>query len=153
MGKQPVQGQKKSKDAIAKAASQKKAGAKVHLPLVRNGPREKSKKKPITLSSLIKPPTTDLSLVSPNSENTFPPPLSSKNTKLLDLSPESSLENVSRTDQSEPLKATADKPCSLQCKLLRRLHPSLPKPNRLPRRESPKRNDVVSHIDIYSLLN
>jgi small subunit ribosomal protein S25e len=28
MGKQPVQGQKKSKDAIAKAASQKKAGAK-----------------------------------------------------------------------------------------------------------------------------
>jgi len=32
MGKQPVQGQKKSKDAIAKAASQKKAGAKVHIP-------------------------------------------------------------------------------------------------------------------------
>ena len=33
MGKQPVQGQKKSKDAIAKAASQTKAGVKVPLPL------------------------------------------------------------------------------------------------------------------------
>jgi hypothetical protein len=29
MGKQPVQGQKKSKDAMAKAANQKKGGAKV----------------------------------------------------------------------------------------------------------------------------
>lgn len=29
MGKQPVQGQKKSKDSITKAAAQKKGGAKV----------------------------------------------------------------------------------------------------------------------------
>jgi hypothetical protein len=151
MGKQPVQGQKKTKDAIAKAASQKKAGAKVHLLLVRNGPREKSKKKPIMLFSSIKPPTTDLSLVSPNSESISPPLLSSKNTKLLDLLLESSLENVSRMDQSDQLKTTADKLCSLQCKLLRRLHPLLPKPNRLLRRENPKRNDVVSHIHINSL--
>ena len=153
MGKQPVQGQKKSKDAISKAASQKKAGAKVHIPLVRNGPREKSKKKLITPSSSIKPPTTDLSLVSPNSENTSPLLLSSKNTKSLAQSPEPSLENVSRMDQSDQLKATADKPCSLPFKLLRRLPQLLPKLKRLPRKESPKRNDAVSHIDIYSLSN
>ena len=30
MGKQPTTGQKKSKDSIAKAASQKKGGHKVH---------------------------------------------------------------------------------------------------------------------------
>jgi hypothetical protein len=151
MGKQPVQGQKKSKDAIAKAASQKKAGAKVHIPLVRNGPREKSKKKLITPSSLIKPHTTDLSLVSPNSENTSQPPPSSKNTKSLAQSPEPFLENVSRTDQLDQLKATADKPCSLPSKLLRRLLPSLRKPKRLPKKESPKRNDAVSHIDLSIL--
>ena len=81
MGKQPVQGQKKSKDAIAKAASQKKAGAKVILLTFRNGPREKSKKKPITPYSSIKLPTTDSSPVSPNSANTSQPQPLSKNTK------------------------------------------------------------------------
>ena len=143
MGKQPVQGQKKTKDAIAKAASQKKAGAKVHLLLVRNGPREKSKKKPIMLSSSIKPPTTDLSLVSPNSESISPPLLSSKNTKLLDLLLESSLENVSRMDQSERLRIIAGKLCSLQCKLLKRLLQWLLRLSRLPRRVNLKRNDVI----------
>jgi len=82
MGKQPVQGQKKSKDAIAKAASQKKAGAKVNLLTLRNGPREKSKKKLITPYSLIKLLMTDLSLVSLNLANTSQPQHLSKNTKL-----------------------------------------------------------------------
>ncbi len=43
MGKQPVQGQKKSKDAVLKAATQKKkaGGAKVLYHLCRNGPRVK----------------------------------------------------------------------------------------------------------------
>lgn len=147
MGKQPVQGQKKTKDAIAKAASQKKAGAKVHLLLVRNGPREKSKKKLITLSSSIKPPTTDSSPVFPNLENTFPLQLLSKNTKLSVQSPEYYLENVSKTVQLDQLKTTVDKLCLLQSKLLRRLLPLLPKPNRLPRRENPKRNDAICHLN------
>jgi hypothetical protein len=82
MGKQPVQGQKKTKDAIAKAASQKKAGAKVNQFTFRNGLREKLKKKLIMLYSSIKPPTTGLSLVSPNSANTSQPLLLSKNIKL-----------------------------------------------------------------------
>jgi hypothetical protein len=151
MGKQPVQGQKKSKDAIAKAASQKKAGAKVYLPLSRNGPREKSKKKLITPYSLIKPPMTDISQVSPNLENTSPPQFLSKNTKSWAQSPESSLENVSKTDQSKQLKATADKPCSLLCKLLRRLPLSSFRPNKPPKKESLKRNDAICHLDTYSL--
>jgi len=33
--------------------------------------------------------------------------------------------------------------------LLKKLPQSLPKLKRLPRKESPKRNDAVSHIDIY----
>lgn len=45
MGKQPTLGQKKGKDAIAKAATQKQGGAKVIIILIRNGPKEKSKKK------------------------------------------------------------------------------------------------------------
>jgi len=151
MGKQPVQGQKKSKDAIAKAASQKKAGAKVYLPLSRNGPREKSKKKLITPYSLIKPLMTDLSQVSPNLENTSPPQVLSKNTKSWAQSPEPSLENVSKTDQSEQLKPTADKPCSLPYRLLKRLPLLLPKPNRSPRKESLKRNDAICHLNIDSL--
>ena len=151
MGKQPVQGQKKSKDAISKAASQKKAGAKVYLPSSRNGPREKSKKKPITQYSSIRPPTTDSSQVSPNSANTSPPQPSSKNTKSWAQSPESSLENVSKTDLSDQSKATADKPCSLPCKLLRRPPPSSPKPNRPPRKESLRRNDAICHLNTHSL--
>ena len=45
MGKQPVAGQKKSKDSIAKAAAQSKGPAKVVFNLCRNGIREKQKKK------------------------------------------------------------------------------------------------------------
>lgn len=41
MGKQPVQGQKKSKDSIAKAAAQSKGPAKVIINSYRNGTREK----------------------------------------------------------------------------------------------------------------
>jgi hypothetical protein len=81
MGKQPVQGQKKSKDAIAKAASQKKAGAKVNLLKFRNGLREKLKKKLITPYSLIKLPMTGISLASLNSANTSQLQHLSKNTK------------------------------------------------------------------------
>ena len=51
-------GQKKSKDQIAKAASQKKGGAKVPALIFRNGPREKQKKNASTPSSSIEPPTT-----------------------------------------------------------------------------------------------
>jgi len=40
-----VQGQKKSKDSIAKAASQSKGPAKVHLILYRNGIKVKLKKR------------------------------------------------------------------------------------------------------------
>ena len=116
MGKQPVQGQKKTKDAISKAASQKKAGAKVHLPKSRNGLKEKSKKKLITQSSSIKPTMTGSLQESPNSANTSPLQLLSKNTKSWAQSPESSLENVSKTDQSNQLKTTADKLCSHLCK-------------------------------------
>ena len=56
MGKQPATGQKKTKDAIAKAAAQqkKKSGAKVIYPLCRNGPKEKFTKNLIMLSSLIR---------------------------------------------------------------------------------------------------
>ncbi len=56
MAKQPA-GQKKSKESIAKAATQKKGGAKVLFRLRRNGLRGKLKRKPIMQSSWIRPPT------------------------------------------------------------------------------------------------
>lgn len=82
--------EKKSKDSIAKAATQKKAGAKVIHLLSRNGPREKSKKKPTTPSSSIRPPTIESLQVSPSSESTSPPLSSSRNTKSSDQWPEPS---------------------------------------------------------------
>lgn len=96
MGKQPVQGQKKSKDSIAKAATQKKAGAKVAHLLFRNGPREKSKKKPTTPSSSIRPPTIESLQVSPSSASTSPSLPSSRNTKSSAQSPELSSGDASR---------------------------------------------------------
>lgn len=85
MGKQPTTGQKKSKDQIAKAASQKKGTVKVYrLIIIRNGQREKLKKKLIMLSSLIKPHTNVLFKVFPKSENTSQSHKSSKNIKLSD---------------------------------------------------------------------
>lgn len=66
MGKQPAAGQKKSKESIAKAATQKKGGAKVILGWFRNGPREKSKKKLTMQSFLIEQLMIDSSQVSPN---------------------------------------------------------------------------------------
>lgn len=82
--------EKKSKDSIAKAATQKKGGAKVIHVLSRNGPREKSKKKPTTPSSSIRPPTIDSLQVFPSSASTSPPLFSSRNTKLSDQWPEPS---------------------------------------------------------------
>jgi hypothetical protein len=70
MAKAPA-GTKKSKDAIAKAATQKKGAAKVNYPLCRNGLREKLKKKLTTLFSLTEPTMTESLLVSPSSVNTF----------------------------------------------------------------------------------
>lgn len=61
MGKQPVAGQKKSKDSIAKAATQKKGGHKViKFNYLRNGRKEKLKKKSIMLYSSIKLHMTEL---------------------------------------------------------------------------------------------
>jgi hypothetical protein len=56
MGKQPTLGQKKGKDAIAKAATQKQGGTKVIIFISRNGPKEKSKKKLTMPYSSIKLP-------------------------------------------------------------------------------------------------
>lgn len=85
MGKQPTTGQKKSKDQIIKAASQKKGTVKVHhLVILRNGQKEKLKKKLIMLSSLIKPLTNVLFKVFPKLENTSQSHKSSKNIKLSD---------------------------------------------------------------------
>lgn len=81
---------KKTKDAIAKAASQSKGITKVNIHQNRNGPREKLKRKPTMLSFWIALLMIRSSPVSPRLENTFPPHLSSKNSKLLAPSPECS---------------------------------------------------------------
>jgi len=114
MGKQPVQGQKKSKDSIAKAASQAKGPAKVIDISCRNGTREKSRKRLITQSSSTEPLTIDLLLVSPNSESTSLFQESSKNIKSLDQSPDNYLEHASKMDQSDQSKDTASKPFTVQ---------------------------------------
>ncbi len=80
MAKQPA-GQKKSKESIAKAATQKKGGAKVILVVCRNGPRVKSKRKLTTQSFLTKQPMIDLSQVSPSWASTSQHPPSLKSTK------------------------------------------------------------------------
>ena len=83
MGKQPTTGQKKSKDQIAKAASQKKGAHKViHTNIFRNGQREKLKKKLITLSSSTRQLTNVLSKESLKSESTFQSLKSLKSIKL-----------------------------------------------------------------------
>ena len=82
MGKQPEKGQKKSKDSIAKAASQSKGPAKVVFNLCRNAIREKSRKRLIMQYFSIEPHTIDLLQASPNSANTSPSQESSKNSKL-----------------------------------------------------------------------
>ena len=57
---------KKTKADISKAATQKKkAGAKVSFFLCRNGPREKSRKSPITLFSWTCQPMIKFLLLSP----------------------------------------------------------------------------------------
>jgi hypothetical protein len=104
-----AKGEKKDKASIAKAATQKKGATKVTNFLSRNGTREKLKKNQTTQSSLIKPPTIDLSPVSPNSESISQHLLSSKNTKLSDQLPALFLRNALRTDPSDQLKITADK--------------------------------------------
>ena len=72
MAKAAQGGGKKSKADISKAANQKKKVAtKVYLLPSRNGPREKSKKNPIMLSSSIRPPTIKSSQPFPNSEDIF----------------------------------------------------------------------------------
>lgn len=122
MGKQPAAGQKKSKESIAKAATQKKGGAKVFLVLLRNGPRAKLKKRLIMQSSLIGQPTTGSSTASPNLANTSPLPHSFKSSKLSAPSPGYYSTNASRMDQSKQSSSTASKPSTLllQWQYLRR---------------------------------
>lgn len=136
-------GTKKSKDAIAKAATQKKGGAKVTSLLRRNGPREKSKKKLTMQSSSIELPTIRSSQVSPSSASTSPHQPSLKSSKLLAPLPAPCSARVSRPALSEPLSPTADKPSTLPSSLppLKRL--SLLRLRMLPRRiRHPRRNDV-----------
>jgi hypothetical protein len=108
-----AKGEKKDKASIAKAATQKKGATKVTPILCRNGTREKLKKNQTMQSSLIKQPTTDLSLVFPNSESISQHLLSSKNTKLSAQLPALFLRNALRMDLSDQLKITADKQFTL----------------------------------------
>ena len=109
MGKQPAAGQKKSKDSIAKAATQKKGGAKVVIVSFRNGLRVKLKRRLIMQSFLIGLPTIESSAVFPNSASTSPPPLLLKSSKLLDPSLGYYSTNASRMDQSKQSNSTASK--------------------------------------------
>ena len=132
-------GTKKSKDAIAKAATQKKGATKVYTPPFRNGPREKSKKKPTMQSSSTGPPTTDSSPVSPNSASTSPLPPLSKNTKLLAPSPVSSSANASKTAPSAPSSPIASKPFSPPSQSLFPRRQLLLRLRKQPRRRRPPR--------------
>lgn len=148
MGKQPVQGQKKSKDAISKAASQKKAPTKVCLSLVRNGPRAKSKKKPITQSFSTRPLMINTSPAFPRLASTSLSPILSTSLKSWAPSPELSSRNALRTVPLSQSRSIADKPCSLQSLFLR--SPSqqlqlLQRERKVPRRE--RRNDPVSTFE------
>ena len=146
MGKQPVQGQKKSKDAIAKAATQKKKVAtKVNPPSLRNGPRAKSKKKLITLFSSTRPLTIKSSTASPSWAGTFRFPTWSTSTKSWVPSPGPSSGNVSRTALSSQSKNTASRPSSLPWPSLKSPLLPLPMQSKLARRE--RRNDPVSTFE------
>lgn len=136
-------GTKKSKDAIAKAATQKKGGAKVTSISHRNGLRAKSKKKLTMQSSSIELPTIRSSLVSPSSASTSLHQPSLKSSKSLAPSPAPCSAKVSRLALSEPSSPTADKPFTLLSSLpfLKRLW--LLRPRKSPRRtKHPRRNDV-----------
>ena len=136
-------GTKKSKDAIAKAATQKKGGAKVTSILHRNGLREKLKKKLTMQSSSIELLTIRSSQASPSSESTSLHQPSLKSSKLLAPSPAPCSAKVSRLAPSEPSSPTAGKPSTPQSSLplLKRL--SLLRLRTLPRRtKHPRRNDV-----------
>ena len=111
---------KKTNDAISKAASQSKGIAKVNIHRNRNGPREKLKKKLIMLSFWIALHMIRSLPVSPKPENTFPPHLSSKNSKLLDPSQGPSSKNVCRTDPLDQLRLTANRPSTPPLWSLRR---------------------------------
>lgn len=82
MGKQPTTGQKKSKDSIAKAATQKKAGVKVVGALCRNGPRERPRRKQSMMSSSIRQVTNASSLLYRDLASIFPPLQSLRSSKL-----------------------------------------------------------------------
>lgn len=144
MGKQPTTGQKKSKDAISKAASQTKGTAKVPQCLFRNGTRVKLKKKLIMPSSSIKLPMINTLQVSPNLESTSPLQFSSKNTKLSAQSQEPCLKSVSRMDLLSPLRITADKLSTpQQYKPLRRQSSLKLRILQLRRIKPQRRNDVA----------
>ena len=79
------QGTKKSKDQIAKAANQKKGGAKVFISYIRrNGPRERQKKNQSMPSSLTDPLMKGSLQVSLSSADTSPSQELSKNIKSQD---------------------------------------------------------------------
>ena len=114
MGKQPVAGQKKSKDSISKAAAQSKGPAKVTIIRYRNGTRAKLRKRLITQYSSTGPPTIDSLQASPNSESTSPSQESSKNSKSSAPSPDSCSSDVFRTALFVQQKATASRPSTVQ---------------------------------------
>lgn len=136
-------GTKKSKDAISKAATQKKGGAKVTSRLCRNGPREKLKKKLTMQSSSIELPTIRSSQVSPSSASTFLHQPSLKNSKSLAPLPAPCFAKVSRLALSELSKLTADKLFTLLLSSQPLKRSSLLRLRTLPRRKRhPRRNDV-----------
>lgn len=136
-------GTKKSKDAIAKAATQKKGGAKVEFILRRNGPRVKSKKKLTMQSFLIEQPTIRSSQVSPSSASTSLHQPSLKSSKSLAPLPAPCFEKVPRLALSELSKLTAGKLFTLLSLLQPLKRPWLLRLRMLPRKiRHPRRNDV-----------
>lgn len=136
-------GTKKTKEAISKAATQKTGGAKVTSILRRNGPREKSKKKPTMQSSSIELPMIRSSQVSPSSASTSRHQPSLKSSKSLAPLPAPCFAKVSRLALSERLRLTADKLFTLRSSSQPLRRPSLLRLRMLPRRRRhPRRNDV-----------
>lgn len=140
MGKQPVAGNKKSKDSIAKAATQSKGPAKVIVLWYRNGTRVKSRKKLITQYFSIELHTIDLLPASPNSENTSTSQESSKNSRSSDPSREDYSNSVLRTDHCAQPKPTASKPSTPPSPSSRPKSQKLNKPKANSQKQPPRRN-------------
>jgi hypothetical protein len=145
MGKQPTTGQKKSKDSIAKAASQSKGPAKVIINSYRNGIREKLKKRLIMQYFLIDPHMIDLLQASLNLESTSQFQELSKNSKSSDQLLDNYSDVVLRMDHYVLQKATANKPSTLQSLLLKQrlLKLNKQKPNNQKDKAKRNKNDIL----------